>query len=219
MGAFHETWLHPVSTWRLNKSAIEIIFSWSSSTCGRKYLQWNETVQPVQWQTTAWTAGIRFPTETSFLSAAHNFLTDSVSAKQHYRWHDGLPCLIDLALMPEPDHALPPSAEVKNRGAMPPLPHTFLWRGACSNKHWYKFIVFKYSYQGDTWGKHVELKSENQTKEPTLETFEIRAGIDLCVTKIGNEAKDCMYLCKIWGFHDGDYEEWRLLGCYAVWLL
>jgi hypothetical protein len=27
------------------------------------------------------------------------------------------------------------------------------------------------------------------------------------------------WLCKIWGFHGGDYEEWRLLGCYAVWLL
>jgi hypothetical protein len=25
--------------------------------------------------------------------------------------------------------------------------------------------------------------------------------------------------CKIWGFHGGDYEEWCLLGCYAVWLL
>jgi hypothetical protein len=25
--------------------------------------------------------------------------------------------------------------------------------------------------------------------------------------------------CKIWGFHGDDYEEWRLLGCYAVWLL
>jgi hypothetical protein len=25
--------------------------------------------------------------------------------------------------------------------------------------------------------------------------------------------------CKIWGSHDGDYEEWRLLGCYAVWFL
>jgi hypothetical protein len=22
--------------------------------------------------------------------------------------------------------------------------------------------------------------------------------------------------CKISGFHGGDYEEWRLLGCYAV---
>jgi hypothetical protein len=27
------------------------------------------------------------------------------------------------------------------------------------------------------------------------------------------------HLCKIWGFHGGDYEEWCLLGCYAVWLL
>jgi hypothetical protein len=23
-------------------------------------------------------------------------------------------------------------------------------------------------------------------------------------------------LCTILGFHGGDYEEWRLLGCYAV---
>jgi hypothetical protein len=26
-------------------------------------------------------------------------------------------------------------------------------------------------------------------------------------------------LCKIWGFHGGDYEKCRPLGCYAVWLL
>jgi hypothetical protein len=25
-------------------------------------------------------------------------------------------------------------------------------------------------------------------------------------------------LCKTWGFHGGYYEEWCLLGCYAVWL-
>jgi hypothetical protein len=24
---------------------------------------------------------------------------------------------------------------------------------------------------------------------------------------------------KTWGFHGGVYEEWCLLGCYAVWLL
>jgi hypothetical protein len=30
---------------------------------------------------------------------------------------------------------------------------------------------------------------------------------------------DINMLCKIWGFHGGDYEEWCLLGCYAVWLL
>jgi hypothetical protein len=27
-----------------------------------------------------------------------------------------------------------------------------------------------------------------------------------------------LYTCKIWGFHGDDYEKWRLLGCYAVWL-
>jgi hypothetical protein len=43
--------------------------------------------------------------------------------------------------------------------------------------------------------------------------------------------KDCCFMAlqelrlvgkqerKIWGFHGGDYEEWCLLGCYAVWLL
>jgi hypothetical protein len=25
--------------------------------------------------------------------------------------------------------------------------------------------------------------------------------------------------CKIWGFHGGDYGDWRLLGCYTVYLL
>jgi hypothetical protein len=28
-----------------------------------------------------------------------------------------------------------------------------------------------------------------------------------------------LWMCKIWGFHSGNYEEWCLLGCYAVWLL
>jgi hypothetical protein len=30
---------------------------------------------------------------------------------------------------------------------------------------------------------------------------------------------DCLQLCKIWGFHGGDYKEWCLLGCYVLWLL
>jgi hypothetical protein len=25
--------------------------------------------------------------------------------------------------------------------------------------------------------------------------------------------------CKIWGLHGRDYKEWRVLECYAVWLL
>jgi hypothetical protein len=28
-----------------------------------------------------------------------------------------------------------------------------------------------------------------------------------------------VFFGKTWGFHGGDYEEWRLLGCYGVWLL
>jgi hypothetical protein len=27
------------------------------------------------------------------------------------------------------------------------------------------------------------------------------------------------YICKILGFHGSDYEEWRIVGCYAMWLL
>jgi hypothetical protein len=27
------------------------------------------------------------------------------------------------------------------------------------------------------------------------------------------------YICKIWGFHGGDYKQCHLLGCYTVWLL
>jgi hypothetical protein len=30
---------------------------------------------------------------------------------------------------------------------------------------------------------------------------------------------DHKHLSNIWVFHGGDYEEWCLLGCYAVWLL
>jgi hypothetical protein len=39
--------------------------------------------------------------------------------------------------------------------------------------------------------------------------------------RIATRATVATYLlsCKIWGFHGGDYEEWCLLGCYAVWLL
>jgi hypothetical protein len=41
----------------------------------------------------------------------------------------------------------------------------------------------------------------------------------LMMTLIGYSVtciKTFEHSCKILGFHDGDYEEWRLLGCYAV---
>jgi hypothetical protein len=31
--------------------------------------------------------------------------------------------------------------------------------------------------------------------------------------------KNNFILCKIWGFHGGDYEERHVLGCYVLWLL
>jgi hypothetical protein len=31
--------------------------------------------------------------------------------------------------------------------------------------------------------------------------------------------EDGILQCKFWGFRGGDYEEWRLLECYGVWLL
>jgi hypothetical protein len=37
------------------------------------------------------------------------------------------------------------------------------------------------------------------------------------VTKKGNQWN--IIQCKMWGFHGGDYEECRLLGCYVVCLL
>jgi hypothetical protein len=37
--------------------------------------------------------------------------------------------------------------------------------------------------------------------------------------KFAEGCKEVLKLCKILGFHGGDYEEWHLLGCYSVWLL
>jgi hypothetical protein len=36
---------------------------------------------------------------------------------------------------------------------------------------------------------------------------------------IKNIFQDLYWNCKIWGFQGGDYEECRLLGCGAVWIL
>jgi hypothetical protein len=30
---------------------------------------------------------------------------------------------------------------------------------------------------------------------------------------------NAIFLCKIWGFHGGDNEKYRILGCYAAWFL
>jgi hypothetical protein len=36
---------------------------------------------------------------------------------------------------------------------------------------------------------------------------------------ISSAGSSQLMLCKILGFYGGDYEKWRLLGCYAVCLL
>jgi hypothetical protein len=46
--------------------------------------------------------------------------------------------------------------------------------------------------------------------------FEFQHSYTSGITKF-HEQQIC-FPCKIWGFRYGDYEEWCLLGCYAVWL-
>jgi hypothetical protein len=42
---------------------------------------------------------------------------------------------------------------------------------------------------------------------------------ELTVKEVAQAKKRAEGKCKILGFHCGDYEEGRRLGCYAVWLL
>jgi hypothetical protein len=51
---------------------------------------------------------------------------------------------------------------------------------------------------------------ELQRCHPTLMLVPIRTHRFATLT-----SKQCD-LCKVWGFHGGDYEEWRLVGCNAV---
>jgi hypothetical protein len=57
--------------------------------------------------------------------------------------------------------------------------------------------------------KHVIVLSKKCWKRFLWGTFRLKR----------NYARNGTWGCKIWGFHGGDYEEWCLLGCYAVWLL
>jgi hypothetical protein len=59
---------------------------------------------------------------------------------------------------------------------------------------------------------HWTLKMQHITRDkgqgtgPVLQVTHVKYKIDI-------------YRSKICGFHGCDYEEWRLLGCYAAWLL
>jgi hypothetical protein len=74
---------------------------------------------------TGWTAGVRFPPVHDF-SLLHSVQT-GVGA------HPALPGAPSPGVKwqgREADHSPPPSAEVKNGGAIPPLPHTPSWHSA-----------------------------------------------------------------------------------------
>jgi hypothetical protein len=54
---------------------------------------------------------------------------------------------------------------------------------------------------------------------PQLLVFIVYLIIKITVSDMKTDIENVLILSKIWGFHGGDYEECRLLGCYAVWLL
>jgi hypothetical protein len=66
-----------------------------------------------------------------------------------------------------------------------------------------------YSIQKYIIWEGLIIKCENN------KTVESRVWVAIDGVRIGNR----MHWCKIWGFHGGDYEECRLQGCDAVWLL
>jgi hypothetical protein len=59
----------------------------------------------------------------------------SLSVQPPIQW---VPGAISLGIMRpgrEADHSPPSNAEMKNGGAIPPLPHTYSWRDASFIKH------------------------------------------------------------------------------------
>jgi hypothetical protein len=61
-----------------------------------------------------------------------------------------------------------------------------------------------------------KLKASPDGKEAAVDTFErSKDKMEATNLEASPEAMEAADL----RFHGGDYEEWRLLGCYAVWLL
>jgi hypothetical protein len=77
-----------------------------------------------------WTAGVRFPAGATDFSLLHTVQTRSGADLLYYPMGTGtLPPGVKWPKR-EADHSSLSSAEVKNNGAIPPLPHTSLQRGA-----------------------------------------------------------------------------------------
>jgi hypothetical protein len=72
-----------------------------------------------------WTAGVRFPAGTK------DFLFSTASRPALERTKPSIQRVLGVKRPGRDDNqSLPSSAQVKNGGAMPPLPHTSSWRGA-----------------------------------------------------------------------------------------
>jgi hypothetical protein len=74
-------------------------------------------------------AWVRFPAVQDF-SLLHSIQTDSGAQPASSPMGTGGCFPGGKAAGREADHSPPFSAEVKNGGAIPPLPHVFSWRGA-----------------------------------------------------------------------------------------
>jgi hypothetical protein len=79
---------------------------------------------------TGWMAGVRFPARATDFSLLHRVQTSSGAHPVPVQRVPG--ALSSGVKLPghEADHSSPSSAEVKNRGSMPPLTHTSSWRCA-----------------------------------------------------------------------------------------
>jgi hypothetical protein len=75
-----------------------------------------------------WTTGVRLPAGEKDFSLFHSVQTGSRDHPASYPM--GIRGSFPGVRRPgsETDHPLPPSAEVNNGGAIPPLPDTFSWR-------------------------------------------------------------------------------------------
>jgi hypothetical protein len=74
-----------------------------------------------------WTAGIRFPAGVRHFSLLYSIQTDSGAHSASCPVGNGGSFPGVKRPGREADHSPPSSAEVKNGGALPPLPHTLPW--------------------------------------------------------------------------------------------
>jgi hypothetical protein len=91
--------------------------------------------------------------------------------------------------------------------------NSLFWNVCCSSLS-YKFEVNSAAFTAVWWVTGASNLAHA--------AFIVRLSTSSALKKeAAHSSKNGKYLsgCKIWGFHGGDYEEWCLLGCYAVWLL